>query len=133
VSEGKLAVSQRTGTALTACRAAARDLPLLKTLKGTILVSQRPEIRGMSDKIASARGAARTGEVGMKLNGATIADDVVRRVTRIRGGEHCFAELAPTRTALVVIDMQNAFMDDQVGLAVVQAARRHRTSGEPAR
>jgi ureidoacrylate peracid hydrolase len=59
----------------------------------------------------------------MKLNGATIADDVVRRVIRIRGGEHCFAELDPIRTALVVIDMQNAFMDDQVGLAVLQAAR----------
>ena len=59
----------------------------------------------------------------MKLNGATIADDVVQRVTRIRGREHCFAELDPARTALVVIDLQNAFMDDQVGHAVVPAAR----------
>jgi ureidoacrylate peracid hydrolase len=59
----------------------------------------------------------------MKLNGATIADDIVRRVFRIRGREHCFAELDPARTALVVIDLQNAFMDDQVGHAVVPAAR----------
>ena len=59
----------------------------------------------------------------MKLNGATIADDIVQRVTRIRGREHCFAELDPARTALVVIDLQNAFMDDQVGHAVVPAAR----------
>ena len=59
----------------------------------------------------------------MKLNGATIADDIVQRVTRIRGREHCFAELDAARTALVVIDLQNAFMDDQVGHAVVPAAR----------
>jgi ureidoacrylate peracid hydrolase len=59
----------------------------------------------------------------MKLNGATIAEDVVQRVTRIRGREHCFAELDPARTALVVIDLQNAFMDDRVGHAVVPAAR----------
>jgi hypothetical protein len=58
----------------------------------------------------------------MKLNGATIADNVVQRVTRIRGREHCFAELDPARTALVVIDLQNAFMDDQVDHAVVPAA-----------
>ena len=59
----------------------------------------------------------------MKLNGATIADEIVQRVVRIRGREHCFAELDPVRTALVVIDLQNAFMDDQVGHAVVPSAR----------
>src|SRR5258707_4288235 len=40
-----------------------------------------------------------------------------------RGNEHCFAELDPTRTALVVIDLQHAFMNDAVGHAVVPAAR----------
>src|SRR3954454_5401773 len=52
-----------------------------------------------------------------------IPDEIVQRVARIRGREHCFAELDPARTALVVIDLQNAFMDDRVGHAVVPAAR----------
>lgn len=59
----------------------------------------------------------------MKLNGATIPAEIVERVTRIRGREHCFAELDPARTALVVIDLQNAFMEEGVGHAVVPAAR----------
>jgi ureidoacrylate peracid hydrolase len=59
----------------------------------------------------------------MKLNGATIPDEVVRRVVERRGGEHCFAELDPARTALVVIDLQHAFMNEAVGHAVCPAAR----------
>jgi ureidoacrylate peracid hydrolase len=59
----------------------------------------------------------------MKLNGAVIPDDIVHRVVRARGDEHCFADLDPARTALVVIDLQNAFMEDPVGHAVVPAAR----------
>jgi ureidoacrylate peracid hydrolase len=59
----------------------------------------------------------------MKLNGATISDEIVRRVVARRGSEHCFAELDPARTALVVIDLQHAFMDDAVGHAVCPAAR----------
>jgi ureidoacrylate peracid hydrolase len=58
----------------------------------------------------------------MKLNGATIPDNIVQRVVRWRGGEHCFADLDPAKTALVVIDLQHAFMDDAVGFAVVPAA-----------
>lgn len=59
----------------------------------------------------------------MKLTGATIPDEIVRRVAARRGTEHCFAELDPERTALVVIDLQNAFMDEAVGHAVAPAAR----------
>src|SRR5579862_3422983 len=59
----------------------------------------------------------------MKLNGATIPDDIVRRVVERRGREHCFADLDPARTALVVIDLQHAFMDEAVGHAVVPSAR----------
>jgi ureidoacrylate peracid hydrolase len=59
----------------------------------------------------------------MKLNGATIPDNIVERVVARRGGEHCFADLDPGRTALVVIDLQHAFMNDAVGFAVVPAAR----------
>ncbi|HXC90452.1 MAG TPA: cysteine hydrolase [Stellaceae bacterium] len=59
----------------------------------------------------------------MKLNGTTIPDALVERVVARRGSEHCFADLDPARTALVVIDMQHAFMTDGVGHAVCPAAR----------
>jgi ureidoacrylate peracid hydrolase len=59
----------------------------------------------------------------MKLNGTTIPGFVVQRVVARRGAEHCFADLDPGRTALVVIDLQHAFMNDAVGHAVVPAAR----------
>jgi ureidoacrylate peracid hydrolase len=58
----------------------------------------------------------------MKLNGAILPDDVVKRVTERRGTAHCFAALDPRRTALVVIDLQYAFMDEEVGHAVCPAA-----------
>src|SRR5437879_8393726 len=58
----------------------------------------------------------------MKLNGAVIPDEIVRRVIERRGSEHCFAELDPARTALVVIDLQHAFMNEAVGFAPVPAA-----------
>jgi ureidoacrylate peracid hydrolase len=59
----------------------------------------------------------------MKLTGATVPDDVVQRVIERRGTAHPFAMLDPTKTALVVVDMQNAFMDEAVGHAVCPAAR----------
>jgi ureidoacrylate peracid hydrolase len=62
-------------------------------------------------------------EERMKLKGAVIPDEIVRRVVQRRGSEHCFAARDPARTALVVIDLQHAFMNDAVGHAVVPAAR----------
>jgi ureidoacrylate peracid hydrolase len=59
----------------------------------------------------------------MKLQGATIPQAIVERAVARRGAEHCFAELDPARTALVVIDLQHAFMNEAVGHAVVPAAR----------
>jgi ureidoacrylate peracid hydrolase len=47
---------------------------------------------------------------------------VVDRVIRKRGAEHVFTELDPARTALVVIDMQNAFMLPGVAFAEITAA-----------
>lgn len=59
----------------------------------------------------------------MKLAGTAIPDGIVQRVLARRGVLHCFAEMDPKKTALVVIDLQNAFMLDGVGHAVVPAAR----------
>jgi ureidoacrylate peracid hydrolase len=58
----------------------------------------------------------------MKLNGTTLPDGIVRRVVARRGAEHCYADLDPARTALVVIDLQHAFMNEAVGHAVCAAA-----------
>jgi ureidoacrylate peracid hydrolase len=59
----------------------------------------------------------------MKLNGTTIPDSIVRRVIEFRGSEHSFADLDPARTALVVVDLQHAFMNEAVGFAPVPGAR----------
>ena len=59
----------------------------------------------------------------MKLTGATIPDFIVERALARRGAVHCSADLDPAQTALVVIDLQHAFMNDAVGHAVVPAAR----------
>jgi ureidoacrylate peracid hydrolase len=59
----------------------------------------------------------------MKLNGVNIPDAIAERVIKRRGREHSFSDLDPVRTALVVIDLQHAFMNDEVGFAPVPAAR----------
>ncbi|MDR3535240.1 MAG: cysteine hydrolase [Acetobacteraceae bacterium] len=57
------------------------------------------------------------------MNGVTFPPAIVDRVVARRGTDHIFADLDPKRTALVVIDLQLAFMDDAVGHAVCPAAR----------
>jgi nicotinamidase-related amidase len=57
------------------------------------------------------------------MNGVTFPPSIVQRVVARRGTEHIFSDLDPKHTALVVIDLQNAFMDDDVGHAVCPAAR----------
>ena len=59
----------------------------------------------------------------MKLIGATIPDVIVQRVIQRRGAAHSFADLDPAQTALVVIDLQHAFVNDAIGFAAVPAAR----------
>jgi ureidoacrylate peracid hydrolase len=57
------------------------------------------------------------------MNGVTFPPAIIQRVLARRGTEHVFSDFDPKRTALVVIDLQNAFMDDAVGHAVCPAAR----------
>ncbi len=52
-----------------------------------------------------------------------IPDHITARVVARCGTPHPFAELDPRRTALVVVDLQNAFMDEAVGHAVCPMAR----------
>src|ERR1700736_3512383 len=63
------------------------------------------------------------GGIPMRVNGATFPDPIVERVIQRRGAEPSFADVDPARTALVVIDLQHAFMNDAVGFAAVPAAR----------
>ena len=57
------------------------------------------------------------------MNGLNIPPGVAERVLRRYGVEHPHADLDPRKTALVVIDLQNAFMDEAIGHAVCPAAR----------
>ena len=57
------------------------------------------------------------------MNGVILPQYVIDRVRARRGTEHPFARLDPVRTALVVVDLQNGFMDDAIGHAVCPAAR----------
>ena len=52
-----------------------------------------------------------------------VPDHITARVVARCGTPHPFADLDPRRTALVVVDLQNAFMDDAVGHAVCPMAR----------
>ena len=58
-----------------------------------------------------------------EADGRNHSRSIVQRVVARRGAEHCFANLDPARTALVVIDLQHVFMNEAVGHAVVPAAR----------
>jgi ureidoacrylate peracid hydrolase len=49
------------------------------------------------------------------MKGVTLPRQVIDRVVARRGTAHPFAEFDPARTALVVIDMQNAYMDAAAG------------------
>jgi ureidoacrylate peracid hydrolase len=47
----------------------------------------------------------------------------IERVVARRGSRHAFADLVPAQTALLVVDMQNAFLMDGVGHNVIPKAR----------
>jgi len=57
------------------------------------------------------------------MNGLEIPAHFTERVIRRCGRAHPHEDLQPGRTALVVIDLQNAFMDEEVGHAVCPMAR----------
>ena len=51
-----------------------------------------------------------------------IPPSVIERVVRLRGKEHVYDTLEPARTALVVVDLQNAFMMEGVAHSLCLAA-----------
>ena len=57
------------------------------------------------------------------MNRTHIPDWVRSRVIERRGRFHVFDDMAPARTALVVVDLQNGFMMDGVAHAVIEQAR----------
>jgi len=48
---------------------------------------------------------------------------MVDRVIQLRGKEHCFEDFDPARTALLVVDMQNAFLMPGVAHALCERAQ----------
>lgn len=57
------------------------------------------------------------------MNWFEVPAGVTQQVIARTGSPHPHANLDPRRTALVVVDLQNAFMDDEVGHAVCSMAR----------
>ena len=57
------------------------------------------------------------------MNWFELPDGVTQRVIARCGVVHPHADLDPKCTALIVVDLQNAFMDDAVGHAVCPMAR----------
>ncbi len=53
----------------------------------------------------------------------SIPQYMVDRVIQLRGKEHCFEDFDPAKTALVVVDMQNAFLMPGVAHALCQPAQ----------
>jgi ureidoacrylate peracid hydrolase len=53
-----------------------------------------------------------------------ISQSVIERVVARRGREHVFADLEPRKTALIVVDMQNAFMLPEVAHALCPMAEK---------
>jgi ureidoacrylate peracid hydrolase len=58
----------------------------------------------------------------MAMHKIAIPQTVVDRVIARRGKEHVYDDLDPARTALIVVDMQNAFMLPGVAFAPIKAA-----------
>src|SRR3954463_6921389 len=57
------------------------------------------------------------------MNWFDVPESVTARGVARWGVVHPHADLDPRRTALIVVDLQNAFMDDAVGHAVCPMAR----------
>ena len=56
------------------------------------------------------------------MHKVSISQSVIDRVVARRGREHIFDNLAPAKTALVVVDMQNGFMVPELGHAACAMA-----------
>jgi ureidoacrylate peracid hydrolase len=56
------------------------------------------------------------------MHNVSISQSVIDRVIARRGREHIFDDLNPSKTALVVVDMQNGFMVPELGHAACKMA-----------
>jgi ureidoacrylate peracid hydrolase len=63
-----------------------------------------------------------SGPEGTPMHKLSISQSVIDRVVARRGREHIFDDLVPSKTALVVVDMQNGFMVPELGHAACKMA-----------
>jgi ureidoacrylate peracid hydrolase len=57
------------------------------------------------------------------MHKVSIPQTMIERVKAMRGKEHCFEDFEPAKTALIVVDMQNAFLMPGVAHALCQPAQ----------
>jgi ureidoacrylate peracid hydrolase len=76
----------------------------------------------MVDQSNSIPEISTTRAEAITLHDIDIPSWAVERVIKRRGAEHGFTDLDPARTALIAIDMQNAFMLPGVAFVEIKAA-----------
>jgi hypothetical protein len=76
----------------------------------------------MVDQSNSIPEISTTRAEAITLHDIDIPSWAVERVIKRRGAEHVFTDLDPARTALIAIDMQNAFMLPGVAFVEIKAA-----------
>jgi hypothetical protein len=74
-------------------------------------------------------GHARLREEESRMHRVDIPQWAIDRTLERRGKLHVHENLEPTKTALVVIDLQNAFMVEQVAAAYDRYHRQRKRSG----
>jgi ureidoacrylate peracid hydrolase len=80
---------------------------------------------GIIELLPAARGCgAGGGRAEVEMHKLSIPQSVVDRAIARRGREHIYDDLDPARTALVVVDMQNAFMMPGVAHALCPMAEK---------
>src|SRR5262245_31971298 len=100
--------------------------------RGTVMHSPMPSSRMRlpeSCELALARTRNHNPDLTRAIREASmhtlsIPQSVIDRVTERRGCEHVYEDLDPAKTALVVVDMQNAFMLPGVAHALCPMAEK---------
>src|SRR5262245_48971994 len=115
--------SRPPGTAMPS-RMPSLPMPLPASCEencGVALGAPRQDKRRLSSSAAAGQEA---GRAEASMHRLSIPQSVVDRVIERRGREHVYEDLDPAKTALVVVDMQNAFMLPGVAHALCPMAEK---------
>src|SRR6516164_2803326 len=86
--------------------------PLRRSLKnlGAAIPGSTRRKSSAPMRAATSRFSGRADRPEAAMHKVSIPQSIIDRVIARRGREHVFEDIEPAKTALVVVDMQNAFM-----------------------